>query len=99
MPFGRRFWGWGGWGGGYNPWRCARFPWLPRWWWAQGSIQNNVPTTPYNIPAPFTPTTSQESQMLKSEASALKQEITALNEQLKEINQRIGELEKTKDKE
>jgi len=18
----------------YNPWVCARFPWLPRWWWA-----------------------------------------------------------------
>jgi len=31
--FGR---GWGlRWGGyPYNPWVCARFPWLPRWWWA-----------------------------------------------------------------
>lgn len=34
MPFG---WGRGfgrgfGWGG--NPYVCARFPWLPRWWWA-----------------------------------------------------------------
>ena len=31
--FGRgfgRFW----WGFPYNPWVCARFPWLPRWWWA-----------------------------------------------------------------
>ncbi len=33
MPFG---WGRGfgrgfGWGG--NPYVCARFPWLPRWWW------------------------------------------------------------------
>ena len=30
--FGR---GWGlRWWWGYNPWVCARFPWLPRWWWA-----------------------------------------------------------------
>jgi hypothetical protein len=22
----------------WNPWACARFPWLPRWWWAYTSI-------------------------------------------------------------
>jgi len=22
-------------GAPYNPWVCQRFPWLPRWWWAQ----------------------------------------------------------------
>jgi hypothetical protein len=22
---------------GWNPWTCARFPWLPRWWWAYPS--------------------------------------------------------------
>ena len=27
--FGRGFGRWGG-----NPYVCARFPWLPRWWWA-----------------------------------------------------------------
>jgi len=26
--FGRWLWGYP-----YNPWVCARFPWLPRWWW------------------------------------------------------------------
>ncbi|PUA34082.1 MAG: hypothetical protein B9J98_01495 [Candidatus Terraquivivens tikiterensis] len=30
--FGRGF-GWL-WSYLYNPWVCARFPWLPRWWWA-----------------------------------------------------------------
>jgi len=25
-----------GWQG--NPYVCARFPWLPRWWWANPSI-------------------------------------------------------------
>ena len=23
--------------GAYNPWVCQRFPWLPRWWWANPS--------------------------------------------------------------
>jgi len=27
--FGRWLWSYP-----YNPWVCARFPWLPRWWWA-----------------------------------------------------------------
>ncbi|MCD6470782.1 hypothetical protein J7L29_08320 [Candidatus Bathyarchaeota archaeon] len=31
--FGRGFGRWL-WGYPYNPWVCARFPWLPRWWWA-----------------------------------------------------------------
>jgi len=26
----RRGFGWRGYG-----WRCQRFPWLPRWWWAE----------------------------------------------------------------
>jgi hypothetical protein len=30
--FGRAFSRWL-WGYPYNPWMCARFPWLPRWWW------------------------------------------------------------------
>jgi len=30
--FGRGFGWWG------NPWVCARFPWLPRWWWAYPGI-------------------------------------------------------------
>ncbi len=32
--FGRGL-GFGGGGYPYNPGVCARFPWLPRWWWAR----------------------------------------------------------------
>ena len=32
--FGRGWWRWGFGYPYYNPWVCARFPWLPRWWWA-----------------------------------------------------------------
>jgi len=38
-PWQRPGWIYGGFGRGFgwwsgNPYMCARFPWLPRWWWA-----------------------------------------------------------------
>ena len=98
MPFGRGFWGWGGYG--YNPWfwRCRWFPWLPRWWWTGMYEQSGVPyaPTPY-APTP-TPTPQQESEMLKGQAEMLKEGVKALNEQLKEIEERIKELETKSEK-
>jgi len=43
--------GYGYWGDSYNPWLCQRFPWLPRWWWAQPAAQGyRAPYTGYGYP-------------------------------------------------
>jgi len=35
----------------YNPSVCQRFPWLPRWWWAQpGAYEYGAPYTGYGYP-------------------------------------------------
>ena len=56
MPFGRRWFGWGGgwgrgrgWGRGLgNPYPfCRNFPWLPRWWWAAPYAGQYRPNIPY----------------------------------------------------
>jgi len=46
--FGRGWWRWG-YGYPYNPWTCARFPWLPRWWWANPAYTHSFmhPYTAY----------------------------------------------------
>ena len=45
--FGRGF-GWRLWAYPYyNPWVCARFPWLPRWWWAYPWYWYRLPYTGY----------------------------------------------------
>lgn len=38
-----------GYGAYYNPWACQRFPWLPRWWWANPSYGY---ATPYRAAYP-----------------------------------------------
>jgi len=40
-----------GYGRAYDPWVCQRFPWLPRWWWAQPAVQGyRTPATGYGYP-------------------------------------------------
>ena len=51
-----------------SPYSCARFPWLPRWWWANPSYQ-------YNWPNPPTLDPSAELDRLKAEKDALMGEI------------------------
>jgi hypothetical protein len=31
---------------GFSPYTCARFPWLPRWWWANTGYRYNWPYQP-----------------------------------------------------
>jgi len=47
--FGRGFGRWL-WGYPYNPWVCARSPWLPRWWWAYPKYKYGLPYTGYGLP-------------------------------------------------
>jgi len=35
--------GYGYWGARYNPTVCQKFPWLPRWWWANPSYGYSAP--------------------------------------------------------
>jgi len=47
--------GYGYGGAPYNPWVCQRFPWLPRWWWAQpGAYGYDTPYTGYGYGTPYT---------------------------------------------
>jgi len=54
--------------GDSSPYTCARFPWLPRWWWANPSYQ-------YTGPNPPTLDPSAELERLKAEKDALIGEI------------------------
>lgn len=44
-----------GWAYSFNPWVCARFPWLPRWWWAYPQYGWRFYTYPYWLPMPYIP--------------------------------------------
>ncbi|MGQ9723406.1 MAG: hypothetical protein ACUVXA_19040 [Candidatus Jordarchaeum sp.] len=38
-----------GWWWGANPYVCARFPWLPRWWWAYPQYGYGFPYASYDV--------------------------------------------------
>ncbi len=46
--FGRGFGRWG------NPYVCARFPWLPRWWWAYLGYGYRYSYPRYDLGYPYT---------------------------------------------
>ncbi|MEM3873514.1 MAG: hypothetical protein QXU45_00025 [Candidatus Bathyarchaeia archaeon] len=48
FSFGRGFGRW--WSYPYSPWVCARFPWLPKWWWAYPQYWYWPPYTSYAWP-------------------------------------------------
>ncbi len=82
--FGRGF----GRGFGPNPYLyCRRFPWLPRWWWAEptGYYQ---PYTPYGYYQPYGLSPRED------EISLLQNQAKSLEESLEQIRRRLGELEK-----
>ena len=83
-PFGLG-WGWGrgrgrGWGSGwgYGRGRCFRFPWLPRWWWADPDFWGDGSY-------PAQPDLKEEKEILTDELKALKEEMKAIEERLKEL--------------
>lgn len=60
-----------GYGRGYgytSPYSCARFPWLPRWWWADPKYGSSMPYPP-------APDTSAEFERLQAERASLERGI------------------------
>ncbi len=82
MPYGIGPWGWLLDPYAYVYWRCRRFPWLPRWWWA--GIYRPIP--PYPAPYWMPPLTREEEiAMLEDEARMLEQELERIKKRLEEL--------------
>ena len=73
-----------GYGGGYgrgrgftgtDPTKCARFPWLQRWWW-------NNPDATGAVPAPMG---SSEKEFLEGQVNSLGKELEDLKKRLEEL--------------
>jgi hypothetical protein len=64
-------------GRGYaaDPAQCARFPWLPRWWWANPENQR----TPQSPPVP---SSGGERELLESQISYLERELEEIRKRL-----------------
>jgi len=79
MGYGRGYGYYGaGYGRGYSsvsPYSCARFPWLPRWWW-------DDPKYGSSLPYPPTPDTGAELDRLQAERMALE---TSIEEMRKHV--------------
>ena len=63
--------------GYYSPYVCARFPWLPRWWWANPSYRSNLAYPP-------APDPSAELERLEAERGALMREIEEMKKHIAE---------------
>jgi len=83
-----RVYGYGrGYGRGYgytgDPTKCARFPWLPRWWWSNPDYQGAVPVPPADVsamgPVP------DERVYLQDQTKYLEQELVAIKKRLEEL--------------
>jgi len=69
-----------GYGRGYgysSPYSCVRFPWLPRWWWADPKYGSSLPYPP-------TPDTSAELDRLQAERMALERNIEEMKRHVEE---------------
>lgn len=64
----------------YDPSVCQRFPWLPKWWWANPEIADDVPS--YEVPKV---NAEQEKRVLEKRAEFLEQEIEYINKRLEEL--------------
>lgn len=63
--------------GAASPYSCARFPWLPRWWWADPKYGSSYPYPP-------TPDTSSELNRLQEERAALEKSIEEMKRHVEE---------------
>jgi hypothetical protein len=77
--------GYGG-GRGADPRACARFPWLPRWWWADPTYAYQPPT-----PAPKNEIAALEDckKELGEEKASIEHEINDIETQLKELKSKL----------
>ena len=75
-----------GYGRGYgyagDPTKCARFPWLPRWWWSTPDYQGAVPVPPADASAAPVP---DERNFLQDQTKYLEQELAAIRKRLEEL--------------
>jgi hypothetical protein len=63
--------------GSYSPYVCQRFPWLPRWWWANPNLE----TSPIYTPSPDP---SAELKRLEAEKEALMRDIETMKKHVAE---------------
>lgn len=68
-----------------DPSKCARFPWLPRWWWADPEHEGKFPT-------PNAPTEEQEHELLEAHVQRLEDELASTKKRMEEL--RSAETEK-----
>jgi len=80
-----------GYGLGYgytgDPAKCARFPWLPRWWWANPDYQGTMPAPPADpsAAAPAYAPAPDERSFLQDQTKYLEQELAAIRKRLEEL--------------
>ncbi len=83
--FGRGY----GLGYGYtgDPTKCARFPWLPRWWWANPDYQGTMPVPPADpsAAAPAYAPAPDERSFLQDQTKYLEQELEGIRKRLEEL--------------
>ena len=76
-----------GYGRGYgymgDPTKCARFPWLPRWWWSNPDYQGAVPVPP--VDASAAAPVPDERIFLQGQTKYLEQELAAIRKRLEEL--------------
>jgi hypothetical protein len=63
--------------------KCARFPWLPRWWWSNPDYQGAVPAPPADLSAAAL--VPDERVFLQNQTKYLEQELAAIRKRLEEL--------------
>jgi hypothetical protein len=79
---------------GYDPSTCRRFPWLPRWWWANPEYTNPypAPSAGGQVQQPYWPPYQGE-MPIEQEREYLETIVQDMENQLESINKRLQELE------
>ena len=71
-----------GYGIGYgytgDPSKCVKFPWMPRWWWANPDYAGELPT-------PIAATAENERQFLNTYVKGLEDELASMKKRLEEL--------------
>jgi hypothetical protein len=85
-----RVFGGRGYGRGYSsdPRICARFPWLPRWWWADSKYAYQPPTSTPNLQDEVA-ALEESKNVLGEEKASIEQEINDVETQLKELKSKL----------
>jgi predicted nucleic acid-binding Zn-ribbon protein len=65
---------------------CARFPWLPRWWWADPAYTNKLATV---APQDEIAALEECRKQLGDEKASIEQEISDLEQQVKELKSKL----------